>query len=79
MGLSEAQGAAVKSAVGRATKKEEIQIISGQGGKVMVHLIRPGRDGFQVMQTVVKPDATKVVTQYGVSESGRVVIDPKNW
>ena len=79
MGLSDAQHAAVRSAIGRATAKEEIEVMSNGGGSVMVNLIRPGSDGFQVMQSVVKADATKVVTQYGVSEAGRIHIDPKSW
>ena len=77
LGLPAAQRAAVRSAIGRATTREEIEIIAEDGGKVMVHLIRPGRDGFQIMQSVVQPDATKVVTQYGVSANGRVIIDLK--
>ena len=77
LGLSEAQKAAARSAIGRATTRETIELIQQSNGNLLVHLIREGRDGFQVVQTVVRPDATKVVTQYGISESGRIHIHPK--
>jgi len=77
MGLPQAQAAAVRSAISRATTKEAIEIYQRESGDVFVHLVRPGRNGFQVMQSVISPSGGKAVTQYGVDQAGRVVIDPK--
>jgi RHS repeat-associated protein len=78
MGLPEAQGAAVNRAIGRATSKTTIGITQGEGGNVTVTLTRAGRDGKQVMESVVSPDGTKAVVQKGVNARGVVEhLDPK--
>jgi hypothetical protein len=79
MGLSDAQAAAANRAIGRATTNTTIEITQGEGGSVVVRLSRPGRDGYQVVESVITEDGTKTVTQYGVNAQGTVVhIDPKN-
>ena len=77
MDLPAAQAAAARSAVSRATSKESIELMRQPNGNLMVHLTRPGRNGFQVMQSIISPTGAKTVTQYGVDAAGRVLIDPK--
>lgn len=77
MGLTEAQNAAARGAISRATATTTIEFIQREGGELLVHLVRPGRNGFQVMQSVISPNGLKSVTQYGIDKVGRVVIDPK--
>jgi hypothetical protein len=79
LGLSEAQAAAANRAIGRATTSTSIELTQGEGGAVLVRLSRPGRDGYQVVESVIAKDGTKTVTQYGVNSEGTVVhVDPKN-
>jgi hypothetical protein len=77
MNLPASQAAAARSAISRATTSESIELIKQPGGNLMVHLTRPGREGFQIVQSTISPNGVKSVTQYGVDKAGRVVIDPK--
>jgi hypothetical protein len=78
MTLPEAQAAAVKSAIGRATTKTTIRISESEGGNVVVTLTRTGRYGKQVMESVVTPDGTKTVVQKAYDAAGNLVhYDPK--
>lgn len=78
MGLSDAQSAAANRAIGRATTNTSIELTQSEGGNVVVRLTRPGRDGYQVMESVITQDGSKTVTQFGVNAEGAVVhIDPK--
>ena len=77
MGLTQAQAAAAGSAISRATSTTSIEFIQREGGELLVHLVRPGRNGFQVVQSVISPNGLKSVTQYGIDRVGRVVVDPK--
>jgi RHS repeat-associated protein len=78
MGLPEAQAAAVNRAIGRATRSTTIGLAKGEGGSVTVTLTRAGRDGKQVIESVVAADGTKVVVQKGINARGVVEhIDPK--
>jgi hypothetical protein len=77
MGLPVAQEAAARSAISRATTKEMIEFIKQPADNLYVHISRPGRNGFQVMQSVISPNGAKGVTQYGVDAAGRVTADYK--
>lgn len=48
MELPAAQAAAGRSAISRATTKESIELIRQPKGNLMVHLTRPGRNGYAV-------------------------------
>jgi hypothetical protein len=78
MGLPDAQAAAVNRAIGRATTKTTIGIAQGEDGNVIVTLTRAGRDGQQVIESVVSQDGTKTVVQKGINAEGVVEhYDPK--
>lgn len=60
------------SAISRATRSDTISIPQ-KGESVIIQASRPGRNGEQVFQTVVVPDGSKQVTQFGIDASGMVV------
>jgi len=79
MGLPKLQGAAVRRAIGRATRRTTIEIAEAESGSVRTTLTRAGRDGKQVIESLVSPDGAKTVVQYGINAEGVVVhVDPKN-
>ncbi len=43
----------------------------------MVNAVRPGRNGFQLFQSVIAPNGAKRVTQFGVDVVGRFTADVK--
>jgi len=78
MGLSDAQAAAVKSAIGRATSSSTIDISVNEGGDVTVSISRAGVDGKQVMESIVSPNGAKTVVQKAFDSTGKQVhYDPK--
>lgn len=77
LGLPGAQGAAINKSISRATSSSTLDILRS-GDDVVVNLSRPGRDGHQVIQTVVKPDGSKEVVQLAFNGKGELVhVDPK--
>jgi len=79
LGLTEAQASAANSAIARATTKSTIDLIRQSTGELIVNITRAGRNGFQVMQSVISPNGAKKVTQYFADQAGKVFADPKNW
>ena len=77
LGLPNAQASAAGSAISRATTTSTIDLIRRESGDVLVNVSRPGRNGFQVMQSVISPNGAKRVTQYTVNRAGRIFADPK--
>ena len=77
MGLAAAQEAGVRSAIGRATSSSTIDLFKAAADNVYVQVSRPGRDGFQVMQSIVSPSGAKSVTQVIIDGAGKVFLDPK--
>jgi hypothetical protein len=79
LGLPDAQAAAVRRAIRRATASTTIGITREESGHVTVTLTRAGRDGEQVIESVIANDGAKVVVQKGVNAEGVVEhYDPKN-
>ncbi len=72
LGLPEAQAAGVKSAITRATSKSAINVTQS-GANVTVKVSRPGKDGYQVMESVISPDGSKTVVQKAYNASGDLV------
>jgi hypothetical protein len=64
--ISEAQKSAAKSAAGRLTSESTIEIVKANNGNVIVNITRPGRDGYQMMQSVISANGYKIVVQYGL-------------
>jgi RHS repeat-associated protein len=79
LGVTEAQATAANSAIARATTKSTIDLVRQSTGDLIVNITRAGRNGFQVMQSVISPNGAKKVTQYFVDQAGKVFADPKNW
>ena len=77
LGLPQAQATAARSAIARATTRSTIDLIKGAGGNLLVNIIRTGRNGIQVVQSVISPNGAKKVIQYGIDAIGRVIADPK--
>jgi RHS repeat-associated protein len=75
--LPAAQADATRSAISRATARTTIDLIHQSDGDVIVNLSRPGRNGFQVIQSIVGPTGAKNVTQYGIDAAGKILADPK--
>jgi hypothetical protein len=77
LGIEGAQAAAARSAIGRATSKTTIELVK-RGEELIVRLARPGRDGHQVIESVIGADGTKAVVQKAFDAAGRLVhFDPK--
>jgi hypothetical protein len=69
--------AGANSAIGRATSTSSLEV-GRYVPNVVVRIARSGADGYQVIETVVRPDGTKTVVQIAYDSSGRVVhYDPK--
>jgi hypothetical protein len=74
---TDAQLAGANSAIARATSSSTIEV-GVEGTNVVVRILRPGGDGYQVMQTIVQQDGTKSVVQLAYNASGQLVhYDPK--
>ncbi|MGQ0824617.1 MAG: hypothetical protein ACT4OX_06240 [Actinomycetota bacterium] len=77
LGATEQQVAAANRAIGRATSTSTIDVVQS-GPNVIVRVARPGVDGHQVIETVVRADGSKSVVQLAYDSSGRLVhYDPK--
>ena len=77
LAATEPQRASANRAIGRATTTSTVDI-SRQGNDIVVRISRPGRDGYQVIEHVVRPDGSKRVVQYAYDSLGRMVHhDPK--
>lgn len=77
MGLNSVQARKANSTIKRATTSSAIDI-GTKGDAVVIQISRPGSDGKQIVQTVVAPDGSKRVTQFGVDATGNVVhVDKK--
>jgi RHS repeat-associated protein len=78
MGLPNAQAAAVKSAISRATTTSTIKVTQ-YGSQVTVQVMRTGGEsGFQTIETVVNPSGTKTVVQRAYNAAGQQYhYDPK--
>jgi hypothetical protein len=75
---SPAAKAAAKKAISRATAHSTIEVVE-EAGIVYVRVKRPGFDGYQVVESVIKSDGSKEVVQKAYDASGRLVhYDPKN-
>ncbi len=72
MAVSESAKAAARSAISRATTKSTIDVVK-EGGNLIVRVARPGRDGHQVIESVIKSDGTKTVVQKAFDAAGRLV------
>ena len=76
-GLPIAQAAAVRTAVVRANGASTVKVTQF-GADVLVQIFRPGRNGFQVMESLVSPNGVKTVVQRAYDAAGRLVhFDPK--
>ena len=72
MGLAGAQSEAAISAVSRATRQSVVNV-SQYGSDVVVQVMRSGRDGYQVMETIVNLDGKKIVLQRAYNAAGEVI------
>jgi hypothetical protein len=78
LGLPEAQAAAARSAIGRATTSSSIEIVQQEGGTVLVRVTRPGADGLQAIESTITRDGVKTVVQKAWDAAGNLVhVDPK--
>ena len=78
LGLGEAQAAAVNKTIGRATATSMIDIVAAKDGSVVVQTTRAGRNGYQVIQTIIDKNGEKKVVQLAYDASGKLVhFDPK--
>ena len=78
LSLPDPQAAAVNRAIARATSTSTITIARGRGGNMIVNITRPGRDGFQAVESTIARDGTKSVVQRAYNAAGRLVHnDPK--
>jgi uncharacterized protein RhaS with RHS repeats len=77
LGLSAEQLKAAGSAISRGTGASTYDLIKQASGDLFVHIYRPGRDGFQVMQSIISRSGSKSVTQYAIDAAGKVLVDPK--
>jgi hypothetical protein len=68
---------AARSAISRGTGASTYDLIKQASGDLFVHIYRPGRDGFQVIQSIISPSGSKTVTQYAIDAAGKVLVDPK--
>ncbi|MFN8009043.1 MAG: RHS repeat-associated core domain-containing protein [Terriglobia bacterium] len=76
--MSQAQKAAAKRAVARATTRETISVDRLADGSLRIMKQRPGGDGYQVIQTIVRPDGGSSTVQMGVTAAGKLThYDPK--
>ncbi len=79
MGLSDVQSTAVNRAIGRATANTTIGLARDEAGNVTVSLTRAGRNGVQVIESMVSPDGSKTVVQKAYDAAGNLVhLDPKS-
>jgi RHS repeat-associated protein len=77
MAASEAAKAAARSAVSRATTSSTIEIVEESGG-LIVRISRAGRNGYQIVESVIKSDGAKSVVQKAFDAAGELVhYDPK--
>jgi len=75
---TEAQAAAANRAIGRATNSSSIDVFQGGNGSVVVRITRPGRDGYQVIESTVGRNGEKTVTQLAYDANGDLIhYDPK--
>ena len=78
MGLPEPQAQAARRTIGRATATEDIEIVAGQAGELLIWRQRPGKFGKQVFEDTISPSGSKVVVQKAYDAAGNLVhIDPK--
>lgn len=77
LSLGAEQLKAAGSAISRGTGASTYDLIKQASGDLFVHIYRPGRDGFQVMQSIISPSGGKTVTQYAIDAAGKVLVDPK--
>ena len=76
--LPSQQMTAVSSAIGRATRASTIFLVRDLNGDATVRIVRRGRNGYQVMESRVSADGTKIVVQMAYDSSGTLVhYDPK--
>lgn len=68
----DAQAAAVKSTLSRATTTSTIRVTQ-YGPDVVVQVMRPGQNGYQVMETIVNQNGTKSVIQRAYDAAGELV------
>jgi hypothetical protein len=77
MGLPNAQFTSVNSALSRATSSSKATVVQ-YGPDVVVQILRPGRQGYQVMESIVTPNGTKTVVQKAYDAAGKLDhYDPK--
>jgi hypothetical protein len=69
MGLTNAQQAAVNSAISRSTSTNLVKVTQ-YGSDVVVQVIRPGTNGYQILESVVTPNGTKTVVQKAWDATG---------
>ena len=72
MAVSPAAKAAAKRAVSRATASSKIDVIR-ESGSLIVRIERAGRNGYQVIESVIKSDGTKTVVQKAFDAAGKSV------
>jgi hypothetical protein len=78
LAASEASKAAAKRAVSRATASSTIDVVKGPGESIIVRILRPGRNGHQVIESVIDSTGKKTVVQKAYDASGKLVhYDPK--
>lgn len=71
------QLSAANRAIGRATSTSSLDV-GTYGRNVVIRIQRPGRDGFQIIETVVRPDGSKSDVQMAYDAAGSLVhYDPK--
>lgn len=77
LSLGSEQLQAARSAISRGTGASTYDLIKQASGDLFVHIYRPGRDGFQVIQSIISRSGGKTVTQYGIDAAGKVLVDRK--
>jgi hypothetical protein len=78
LGLGEAQAAAINKTIGRATAASKIDVALAKDGSVVVQTTRAGRNGYQVIKTVIDKNGEKKVVQLAYDASGKLVhVHPK--
>ncbi len=79
LAISDAQKAAAKRAIQRATTTERVTLDRMADGSIRVLRTRPGSSGFQSFSTVIDAGGNSRTVQVGVNASGEVThYDPKN-
>jgi RHS repeat-associated protein len=78
IGVSEVVKQAARDAIRRGGATQTYEIIKQEGGGLIIRILRPGRNGYQVIESIISRDGTKQVIQKGIDALGKLThFDPK--